>query len=248
MRVITKQFLAEYVGRIAAEESKIDSIALSIFKTAALGVLECEPSVAMGLLSEVVKESKVDGKADAATAARMSELRQIYGSVRHGLPVTILDMGRNAAVVEARAYLKDNGITAKGESIAVRDARNANRKLGKAAAALIEEGGILTDEQAAKVESGVDLALVITPEQQEALRAKAAQSVEAEKIRAKLAGWKKAGAKLIDTVLAEGGNEEELTAVFAEMIHVMRVKGLAYATTNIIMDALDAVQPEAALV
>lgn len=228
-QVITKQFLHDWVTREAETTARVTAETRTMFETVVRGIIDYEPAPLFGMLAEVVAETKPrdekgepikGGKADAATQTRMSELRQIYGAARGGWDwAEMVRRGREAAVKEARAFLQHEGLTAKGESIAVVKRRAENRKLGKAARELIESGEILTEEQREKVEAGIDLALVIKPEQAAALNAKAKQSVEAERIAKKIATWQKRADDLIDAMVEDGLGEVDLRNLLDRIVH-----------------------------
>lgn len=234
--MITKQFLHEYVVRDAETRNAVnEAIARetrSMFETVVRGIIDYTPDALFGMLAEVVAETKEKGadgkpvkgaKADAATQTRMSELRQIYGAFQGGWDFSaILPRGREATVTEARAYLKDNGLTAKGETVESVRKRTEARKLGKAARDLMEsdEGiDLLSEEQIDKVEAGMPLALVITPEQRDKLAEKARLSVEADKVKAKVAAWQKRADALIDAMVEDGIGEADLRVLVERIVH-----------------------------
>lgn len=225
--MITKQFLHDWVTRDAEAVAKVtDAVqreTRTMFETVVRGIIDYEPESLFGLLAEVVAETKPvgddgkpvkGGKADPATQTRMSELRQIYGAARGGWDwPAMVARGREAAVKEARAFLKDEGLTAKGESIEAVKRRTENRKLGRAARALLESGEILTLEQREKVDAGIDLALVIKPEQAAALTAKARESVQAEKIAKKLETWEGRIDAMLKAMLDDGLGEDAIVGL-----------------------------------
>lgn len=231
--MLTAQYLHEYVQRDAEAHAKVGQLLAdetrSMFKTVVGGLIDMGPETAFGLLSQVVAETKEkneDGKpvkgakADAATSVRMSELRQIYGAVRSGMSFAIISKGREVAVMEARAWLKDNNITAKGEPVEQVQRRNAARKLAKAARSLLEsdEGmEILSDDQVEKVEAGMPLALVLDEGQRKLIADKARQSVEADAIKRKLETWYKRADSMVDDMLGDGLGEDMIDGILARM-------------------------------
>lgn len=166
--------ITELLGWVTEEQRAIERATDEVrrattarFEVIVKGLLNYEPSVAFGLLSDAVAETKPkddDGKpfkgakADAVVAVRMSELRQIVGAVHGGWDQwpEMVKRGRDAAATEAREWLKgvrpvrqeDGSIkrelvgepmTAKGEPVAVVKRRQQARKLGRAMRELIED-------------------------------------------------------------------------------------------------------------
>lgn len=221
--MITMQQLREWVDAdkgalVAAEKSTVP-----MFQEVVFGLLDMVGDTPFGLLSEMVAATKpVDAegkpikgaKADNTTSARASELRQIIGAVRAGMSVYVLKSGRVAAVEEARAWLKDNELTAKGEPVAEVQRRAEARKMGKAASALFETGAVqLSSEQMQAMGEGRPLALVITPEQQAEVTEKARLSVEADKIKVKLAKWEKKADEFAADMLKDGIGEDAFAII-----------------------------------
>ena len=221
--MITMQQLRDWVDAdkgalVAAEKSTVP-----MFQNVVFGLLDMVGDTPFGLLSEMVAATKpvnADGKpikgskADATTAVRASELRQIVGAIRAGMPVGVLESGRVAAVDEARAWLKTHELTAKGEPVAEVQRRTEARKMGKAASALFETGAVqLTNEQMQAMGSGTPLALVITPEQQAEVTEKARLSVEADRIKAKLAKWEKKADDFAAELLKDGIGEDAFAII-----------------------------------
>ena len=166
--------ITELLGWVTEEQRAIERATDEVlrattarFETIVNGLANYEPSVAFGLLSDAVAETKPkddDGKpykgakADPVVAVRMSELRQIIGAIQGGWDQwpEMIKRGRDAAVTEAREWLKgvrpvrqeDGSIkrelvaepmTAKGEPVAVVKRRQQARKLGRAMRELIED-------------------------------------------------------------------------------------------------------------
>jgi len=166
--------VSELLGWVKAEQDATNKAIESVrqattarFEVIVKGLLNYEPSVAFGLLSDAVAETKPkddDGKpvkgakADAVVAVRMSELRQIIGAVQGGWDQwpEMVKRGRDAAATEAREWLKgfrpirqENGsikrelvaepMTAKGEPVTQVKRRQQARKLGRAMRELIED-------------------------------------------------------------------------------------------------------------
>lgn len=162
--------VSELLGWVKAEQDAVataEGSTTARFETIVSTMVQYEPSVAFGLLSDAVAETKPkddDGKpykgakADAVVAVRMSELRQIIGAIQGGWDQwpEMVKCGRQAAVTEAREWLKgvrpvrqDDGtikreliaepMTAKGEPVAQVKRRQQARKLGRAMREMIED-------------------------------------------------------------------------------------------------------------
>ena len=172
-KVQTQVTISELLGWVQAEQDATDKAIESVrqattarFEVIVKGLLNYEPSVAFGLLSDAVAETKPKddsgkpfkgAKADAVVAVRMSELRQIIGAVQGGWDQwpEMVKRGRDAAATEAREWLKgvrpvrqeDGSIkreqiaepmTAKGEPVAQVKRRQQARKLGRAMRDILE--------------------------------------------------------------------------------------------------------------
>lgn len=243
--------VSELLGWVKAEQDAVATAQGSTtarFEMIVSTMVQYEPSVAFGLLSDAVRETKPKdstgafvkgGLADPAVQTRMSELRQIIGAIQGGWDQwpQMVRRGREAAVTEAREWLKgfrpvrqEDGtikreliaepMTAKGEPRSVVEKRQQRRKLIRAQNALIDdpdEGIALSDEQREELESGANLALVLTPEQQAKLKAKASIKVEQDKIAAAIKRWEGRGEKFVDEMLADGMGEEAILATFEKM-------------------------------
>lgn len=166
--------ISELLGWVTEEQRAIERATDEVrrattarFETIVNGLANYEPSVAFGLLSDAVAETKPKddtgkpykgAKADPVVAVRMSELRQIIGAIQGGWDQwpEMVKRGRDAATTEAREWLKgvrpvrqeDGSIkrelvaepmTAKGEPVAVVKRRQQARKLGRAMRELIED-------------------------------------------------------------------------------------------------------------
>lgn len=166
--------ITELLGWVTEEQRAIERATDEVrrattarFETIVNGLANYEPSVAFGLLSDAVAETKPKddtgkpykgAKADPVVAVRMSELRQIIGAIQGGWDQwpEMVKRGRDAATTEAREWLKgvrpvrqeDGSIkrelvaepmTAKGEPVAVVKRRQQARKLGRAMRELIED-------------------------------------------------------------------------------------------------------------
>lgn len=166
--------ITELLGWVTEEERAIGAAVESVraatqdrFEVIVKGLLNYEPSVAFGLLSDAVAETKPKddsgkpykgAKADAVVAVRMSELRQIIGAIQGGWDQwpEMVKRGRDAAATEAREWLKgvrpvrqDDGtikrelvaepMTAKGEPVSKVKARQLRRKLKRAENELLED-------------------------------------------------------------------------------------------------------------
>lgn len=223
--MLTVQGLLDYVQRLREAET---TAGRAVFQVTAQALLEYEPSVAFGLLTETVAKTKeVDGegkpvkgaKADPVVAVRMSELRQIYGAVRGGMTIDILSSGREAAVQEARAFLAEHEMTARGEAKAEVAVRAKRTKIEKAYRKAQEEVDpeTLTPEQRSKVAAGMPIDLVLTQADRDALAAKALQSVQADQIKARLDRWADRAVGLIDEMLQSGAGEEVIEQVLILM-------------------------------
>lgn len=173
-KVQTQVTITELLGWVQAEQDATNKAIESVrqattarFETIVTGLVQYEPSVAFGLLSDAVAETKPKddsgkpykgAKADPGVAVRMSELRQIVGAVQGGWDTwpEMVKRGRDAAVTEAREWLKgvrpvrqDDGtikreqiaepMTAKGEPVSQVKRRQQARKLGRAMRELIED-------------------------------------------------------------------------------------------------------------
>ncbi len=173
-KVQTQVTITELLGWVQAEQDATNKAIESVrqattarFETIVTGLVQYEPSVAFGLLSDAVAETKPkddDGKpykgakADPVVAVRMSELRQIIGAIQGGWDQwpEMVKRGRDAAATEAREWLKgvrpvrqeDGSIkreliaepmTAKGEPVSRVKARQLRRKLKRAENELLED-------------------------------------------------------------------------------------------------------------
>lgn len=165
--------ISELLGWVTEEQRAIERATDEVrrattarFETIVNGLANYEPSVAFGLLSDAVAETKPKddtgkpykgAKADPVVAVRMSELRQIIGAIQGGWDQwpEMVKRGRDAATTEAREWLKgvrpvrqeDGSIkrelvaepmTAKGEPVAVVKRRQQARKLGRAMRDILE--------------------------------------------------------------------------------------------------------------
>ena len=172
-KVQTQVTITELLGWVQAEQDATNKAIESVrqattarFETIVTGLVQYEPSVAFGLLSDAVAETKPKdaagkdvkgGKADPIVAVRMSELRQIIGAVQGGWDQwpEMVKRGRDAATKEAREWLKgvrpvrqEDGtikreqiaepMTAKGEPVAQVKRRQQARKLGRAMRDILE--------------------------------------------------------------------------------------------------------------
>lgn len=161
--------ISELLGWVKAEQDAVATAQGSTtarFEMIVSTMVQYEPSVAFGLLSDAVRETKPKdstgafvkgGLADPAVQTRMSELRQIIGAIQGGWDTwpQMVRRGREAAVTEAREWLKgfrpvrqEDGtikreliaepMTAKGEPVAQVKRRQAARKLGRAMRDILE--------------------------------------------------------------------------------------------------------------